>query len=272
MNAKKDDAELDDSWLRQAVVLGGEEGKGSYKKAYAGALLLTHQYRMHPSIAAFSSKQYYNGLLRSPKSLSVQRGAGGALLRSVVSSEYHDSGYSFGNVAFIDIGDDALEERSSADGAKRAADSLDSLATSYKNLEEARICVELIKKLTGPLGEGALECESIGVITPYNAQRALLKQMLAESDIENVEVNTVDSYQGREKKAIVFSCVRANRRKADIGFLRDGRRMNVALTRAKECLFVVGSMSTLKRAGGDWKSFVQMVSNPVVTDSFQNNF
>ena len=108
-----------------------------------------------------------------------------------------------------------------------------------------------------------LRGENIAVIAPYKSQISLLTRMLTKDanlrahfntvlgpdraiEIANVEVKTVDGFEGREKDAIIFSTVRNN---ADgyIGFLADRRRLNVGLTRAKRALFVIGNMSTLEK-------------------------
>lgn len=68
--------------------------------------------------------------------------------------------------------------------------------------------------------------------------------------------NTVDGFQGQEKDIIILSCVRSGPNLSSIGFLRDFRRMNVALTRAKSSLFVIGNAATLERSDAKWKTIV----------------
>ncbi|MEM7395482.1 MAG: C-terminal helicase domain-containing protein, partial [Verrucomicrobiota bacterium] len=80
----------------------------------------------------------------------------------------------------------------------------------------------------------------IAVITPYTAQVNLLREQLPSE----VESGTIDGFQGREKEAIIISLVRSNPEK-EIGFLKDTRRMNVALTRARRKLMVIGDSATL---------------------------
>lgn len=70
-----------------------------------------------------------------------------------------------------------------------------------------------------------------------------------------VEINTVDAYQGREKEIIIISCVRASQERT-LGFVNDYRRMNVAITRAKSFLWVVGNSLTLKRSD-NWGNFIK---------------
>ena len=89
-----------------------------------------------------------------------------------------------------------------------------------------------------------LSHDSIAVITPYKEQMTRIRDLIHENLSSLIEVNTVDAFQGQEKEIIVFSCVRSNDLKGErrgIGFLRDTRRLNVALTRAKFALYVLGT-------------------------------
>ena len=97
---------------------------------------------------------------------------------------------------------------------------------------------------------------NIGVITPYKKQVEIIstnlgKRFGSEYQID-VEVNTIDGFQGREKDVIIFSCVRSG---DTIGFLSDYRRMNVALTRAKFALWIVGRSETLQ-LNSDWNALI----------------
>jgi len=82
----------------------------------------------------------------------------------------------------------------------------------------------------------------VAVISPYRAQVDLLREAFA--GCEQVTVNTIDSFQGQEREIVYISMVRSND-KSEIGFLRDYRRMNVAMTRAKMKLVIVGDSATL---------------------------
>ena len=89
--------------------------------------------------------------------------------------------------------------------------------------------------------EAGISPVQIGVITPYAAQARLLREKLPLAELE---IDTVDGFQGREKEAIVISLVRSNER-GEIGFLSDLRRMNVAMTRARRKLLIIGDSATL---------------------------
>jgi superfamily I DNA and/or RNA helicase len=86
----------------------------------------------------------------------------------------------------------------------------------------------------------------VAVISPYDGQVQRLRQLLAGLTTEGLEVDTVDGFQGREKEAVVVSLVRANE-KGEVGFLADVRRMNVAITRARRKLVVLGDGATVAR-------------------------
>jgi len=93
------------------------------------------------------------------------------------------------------------------------------------------------------LGAGVAP-RDLAVIAPYDAQVQLLRQRLAAHP--DVEVDTVDGFQGREKEAVIVSLTRSNDA-GELGFLTDIRRMNVALTRARKKLVVVGDGATVRR-------------------------
>jgi len=99
----------------------------------------------------------------------------------------------------------------------------------------------------------------IGLISPYKSQVRLLKDRFRDKlsqmggHLDYIEINTVDAFQGREKDIIIISCVRGGGK--EIGFLNDYRRMNVAITRAKHFLWVIGNAETLE-TNGDWKAFI----------------
>ena len=98
----------------------------------------------------------------------------------------------------------------------------------------------MVKKIESLIGQN-VPANCIAVITPYAAQARLIRRLC---EVDGVEVDTVDGFQGREKDVVIISCVRCNREGA-IGFLGDTRRMNVALTRAKRKLIVIGDSATL---------------------------
>ena len=127
---------------------------------------------------------------------------------------------------FIDTAGADYDEELEPDGASR------------RNTAEGKLVLEKVRQLL----EAGLAAADIAVIAPYAAQVRWLREQAAEN--RALEIDTVDGFQGREKEAVVISLVRSNR-EGEIGFLADTRRMNVALTRARRKLIVIGDSATL---------------------------
>jgi regulator of nonsense transcripts 1 len=131
--------------------------------------------------------------------------------------------------------------------------------TSYCNRAEAAAVVAAVLGLlrADPAGPLALGPTGIGVVTPYAAQARLVTDLLAKQGpgCSGVEVSSVDGYQGREKEVMVVSAVRANPTGA-VGFVADWRRLNVAITRARRGLVVVGDPVTLAAGCPHWRAYI----------------
>uniref|UniRef100_A0A7S2KQ23 AAA+ ATPase domain-containing protein n=1 Tax=Skeletonema marinoi TaxID=267567 RepID=A0A7S2KQ23_9STRA len=260
VTAQKDSTPLETKFIqckptRQAVSrVNGSSENISYRKRFSGSLLLSVQYRMHPSIAAFSSAVFYNELLTSPSTLTKMR-----QFPSHLNAKYPATDTS---VRFIRVGgrDNEAKGEISESGSGLLGSS------SYRNHAEAEAVVELLRSL---LAKDTGFDGSVGIVTPYSAQVALIKTLMARDDEfrslaqsfpHEIEVKSVDAYQGRERDLIIFSAVRSNRH-GRVGFLADWRRMNVALTRAKNGLVVVGDADTLKEGDKHWDAFVSWCEN-----------
>lgn len=178
---------------------------------------LNTQYRMHQQIMQFSSDEFYESTLLAAPAVAQHVLAD---LSDVIVSPLTQTA-----MRFIDTAGSGSEEQAEADGSSR------------ENPGEADVVARHVQEL---LAAGVSAAE-IAVITPYAAQARLLRQLIED---QAVEVDTVDGFQGREKDAVVISLVRSNP-KGELGFLTDTRRMNVALTRARRKLIVVGDSSTL---------------------------
>jgi superfamily I DNA and/or RNA helicase len=126
---------------------------------------------------------------------------------------------------FVDTAGAGYDEELEPDGESRL------------NAQEA----EIVRRRVQTLLDHGLPARDIAVVTPYAAQARHLRSILA---VEELEIDTVDGFQGREKEAVVISLVRSNPQ-GEIGFLHDVRRMNVALTRARRKLTVIGDSSTI---------------------------
>lgn len=118
--------------------------------------------------------------------------------------------------------------------------------TSYWNIRETTALAELLDRLY----DDGIPPKSIGVITFYSGEVAFARQTIprlsrAPRDFtESIEVNSVDAYEGRDIDIVILVCVRSNGN-GKIGFLKDAGRMNVALTRARSALFIIGNALTL---------------------------
>jgi superfamily I DNA and/or RNA helicase len=197
--------------------------------------MLNIQYRMHPAISAFPSRKFYNGLI-----------ANGSNTKEVRSSRWLDGRpYTFMQV-------NGTEERPP------------NRKGGLRNPQEAEVVVDLVQQLVGLRGQRDDNWNSsdrIRIITFYQDQVSLIKKKLIETGLNGVLVATVDSSQGCEADVVILSFVRSNGESA--GFLRDDRRMNVAITRARHQLVCVGNMHymsclmdapTLRRLCADAKS------------------
>ena len=179
--------------------------------------LLNVQYRMHRDIMGFSSDQFYDNRLLAHDSVADHTLAeflqieANPLTREIVT--------------FIDSAGAGWDEELEPEGL------------SKRNPQEARLVLQHVEQLHS----AGLDYREIAVIAPYSAQVRLLRDLF---DGEGLEIDTVDGFQGREKEAVIISLVRSNESN-EIGFLADRRRMNVALTRAKRKLIVIGDSATL---------------------------
>lgn len=189
--------------------------------------LLSIQYRMHEDIMSFPNKWFYGGNMAA---------AQGVCHRGILS---YDSA-----VEWIDTPADADIEYHE----KTAGESFGKI-----NKEEAELTVDILKNYIDRIGKNRIIDEQIdfGVISPYKAQVQYLRRIIRKDKWfqpfrKLISINTVDGFQGQERDVIIISMVR-NNEEGQIGFLRDLRRMNVAMTRARMKLIVVGDSSTLSR-------------------------
>lgn len=175
--------------------------------------LLNVQYRMNSLLMKFPNAEFYNNNLKSDASVDD------ITINDIISSDTKEEAMLFVDTSGID-----------REGEKHLKDS-----KSIINKLEADIAVKIANDY---LNMGLNE-EEIGIISPYADQVKIIQ------DKTPVEVKTVDGFQGREKEIIIISTVRSNEN-GNIGFLKDLRRLNVAITRAKRKLIIIGNKNTLK--------------------------
>lgn len=184
--------------------------------------MLQVQYRMHESIMEFPSRYFYKNGLVAHESVKHE------LLRPNEQP-----------IEFIDTAGIGYAEKQDPETLSRF------------NQEEGELLIRQIEKLVESVGASFWLEEKItlGIITPYSAQVDRLRHLVENSEIlqsvqSQISINTVDGFQGQERDVIAISFVRSNE-KSEVGFLADIRRTNVAITRAKRKLIMVGDSATL---------------------------
>ncbi|MDB4603337.1 AAA domain-containing protein, partial [Cyclobacteriaceae bacterium] len=187
--------------------------------AYDIDVMLTQQYRMHPEIMAFSNQHFYQGLLTSDPSILERP------LKFERTTE------------FIDTAGCGYEE------------ALNKETLSTFNLEEASFTINQLKEIVASHDQP--ENYSYAIIAPYKAQVELLRYFLSELKyppalLKRISINSVDAFQGQERDIVLISLTRSNAQGV-IGFLSEEKRMNVAMTRAKYKLLLIGDSATLSR-------------------------
>jgi len=209
------------------TVLSQPAAREGYSRSMLERLVDTHgtaitrqldvQYRMHEAIMQFSSAQFYNHTLIADESVRHHLLSGLPHVESTpLTSE---------PLTFIDTAGAGYDEEEETDGSSR------------RNPAEGRLVLKKVRELR----EAGVAAREIAVIAPYAAQVRWLRDEVQDPA---VEIDTVDGFQGREKEAVIVSLVRSNAT-GEIGFLADTRRMNVALTRARRKLIVIGDSATI---------------------------
>lgn len=197
--------------------------------------LLDVQYRMNQQIMEFPSRSLYEGKLKAAKSVENWHLA-------------HDDK----PVYFIDTAGAGYEELIEEN--------------AISNREEALFLHSHLSKFINLLNKDYKNADfpSIGIVAPYRQQSIILKEIIKEDEVLNaikpsIQIHTIDSFQGQEKDIIYISLTRSNSNQ-QVGFLSDIRRMNVAMTRAKKKLIVIGDSATIGQHKF-YKEFLDYVSS-----------
>ena len=196
---------------------------------------LRTQYRMHPAIGNLISSVFYDGELEN----------------GLAGRDRQISGWMGAPAVWLSTSSRPRRQESGVD-------------SSYVNREEVEVIQELLHRLDAKLGNRAGR-PSVGVIAGYSAQVETLRTQV-DPDNErkwrniSIEIATVDAFQGRECDVVIYSTVRSNRQ-GRIGFLRDTRRINVALSRARDLLVIVGDAAFMRsaRMGVDENPFASVL-------------
>lgn len=212
--------------------------------------MLTTQYRMHEKIMRFPSNAMYDSALVAAPSVASR-------LLTTLPYTVQDTDDTREPLVFYDTqGGDFPEtasspDESTADGKNPSKSSL--LTDSKSNPSEAA----LVKQHVAALISAGVHAEDIAVVTPYNAQLSLLSHDIGLKDaFPGIELGSVDGFQGREKEAVIVSLVRSNE-EGEVGFLGEKRRLNVAMTRPKRHLCVIGDSETVGKGSRFLKSWME---------------
>lgn len=180
--------------------------------------MLDTQYRMHPDISVFPREQFYRGILKD-----------GANMAEKTKKPWHEY-KQLAPYTFFDVAGNQESTRNH----------------SFYNDAEVQFADQLYRLMSTMYGK-----IDIGIISPYKQQVLRLKRHFTREyggDIlDRIEFNSVDGFQGQEKDIIIMSCVRASPDSDSVGFLADKRRMNVAFTRARSSMWILGNADTLSR-------------------------
>ncbi len=205
--------------------------------------LLNVQYRMNSDIMRFSSDWFYEGDLKADPSVAE---------RTLTSLDYPIEWYDTRNMEF--------REEQNSDTMSRI------------NKEEAELLISLFENLVQTLTVEKIRDENIdiGIISPYKKQIGYIRHLVKRNKLlrsikKNISINTVDGFQGQEKDIIMISMVRGNDQ-GKIGFLNDLRRMNVAITRARMKLIILGDAETLNHHAFYRKLYEYIRENGKITE------
>ena len=178
-------------------------------------VLLNIQHRMHPNISRFVSETFYDGRIKDGPNTKE---------KALRLNPPYDK-----EVIFFDTSKDMYPFESEA-------------GTSYCNKLESQI---IVKEVLPVLKEdNRVESKDIAIVVPYLAQLELIISELSKKNLDDIEVATLDSYQGREVRIMIFSFTRSSKNN-NVGFLDDARRLNVAFSRPETKLILVGNSETL---------------------------
>ncbi|KFK33321.1 hypothetical protein AALP_AA6G359800 [Arabis alpina] len=196
--------------------------------------LLNVQYRMHPSISCFPNKEFYGGEITDAE-----------IVKESIYQKKFLQGNMFGSFSFINVGR----------GKEEFGD-----GHSPKNMVEVAVISEVISNLFKVSRQRTMKM-SVGVVSPYKGQVRAIQERIGDKysslpgQLLTLNVRSVDGFQGGEEDVIIISTVRSNSN-GKVGFLNNRQRANVALTRARHCLWVIGNETTLALSGSIWAKLI----------------
>ena len=210
--------------------------------------LLNTQYRMNEKIMKFSSKELYEDKLIADDTVKNHT------LKDLISERYKNDKNILEEInSYDDFGifDKPLVLLNTS--GLEFFETKDPETLSSFNVGETDLCKRMVDYLKDKL---KAENKDIGIITPYSAQVSNLSHKITQDEYRGLEISTVDGFQGREKEIIILSLVRSNQ-KNQVGFLSDKRRLNVAITRPRRMLIVIGDIDTITNGNEKENSFLK---------------
>ncbi|XP_062105588.1 uncharacterized protein LOC133817181 isoform X2 [Humulus lupulus] len=231
-----------DEWQLPATVKSKVSEEASFGRSLYERLssenhprhLLSLQYRMHPSISSFPNSLFYRNQILDA-----------AIVKMKSYERSYLPGPMFGPYSFINI----IGGREHKDDDER----------SRKNLVEVAVIMRILQKLYQAWVESKYEL-SVGIVSPYAAQVVEIQTQLRFRYNENngfqVKVKTIDGFQGGEEDIIIMSTVRCSGSHHSLDFISKPQRINVALTRARHCLWILGEERTLVKSLTVWTPIV----------------
>ena len=210
--------------------------------------LLNTQYRMNEKIMKFSSEELYEDKLIADKNVKNHT------LKDLISERYKNDKNILEEINSLDdfgIFDKPLVLLNTS--GLEFFETKDPETLSSFNIGETDLCKRMVDYLKDKL---KAENKDIGIITPYSAQVANLSHKITQDEYRGLEISTVDGFQGREKEIIILSLVRSNQ-KHQVGFLSDKRRLNVAITRPRRMLVVIGDIDTITNGNENENLFLK---------------
>ncbi|KAK0667160.1 P-loop containing nucleoside triphosphate hydrolase protein [Cercophora samala] len=208
--------------------------------------MLTTQYRMHELIMRFPSDELYEGKLIAAEGVKAR------LLNQL--PDVKDIDETREPLIFIDTqGGDFPEKTEDDEEDGKGVTKRSLYGDSKSNEGEAMLVREHVRCL---VEDGGVRSEDVAVVSPYNAQLALLAPL--KEQYPGIELGSVDGFQGREKEAVIVTLVRSNT-DGEVGFLAEKRRLNVAMTRPKRSLTVIGDSETVKKGSKFLKKWMEFL-------------
>ena len=210
--------------------------------------LLNTQYRMNEKIMKFSSQELYEDKLIADDTVKNHT------LKDLISERYKNDKNILEEInSYDDFGifDKPLVLLNTS--GLEFFETKDPETLSSFNVGETDLCKRMVDYLKDKL---KAENKDIGIITPYSAQVSNLSHKITQDEYRGLEISTVDGFQGREKEIIILSLVRSNQ-KNQVGFLSDKRRLNVAITRPRRMLIVIGDIDTITNGNENENSFLK---------------